>query len=119
MGEDASELREEIEEARGRMGETVDAIAYKADVPARARNAITGTIGNLREARDRARNAAGAVRENPLGILAGAAVAGMVIGLLLPMTELERKRLGPIGEQVRERARQRVKEAISRVMSPS
>jgi ElaB/YqjD/DUF883 family membrane-anchored ribosome-binding protein len=60
MGKDARELREEIDETRGRMGETVDAIAYKADVPSRVGDAIsdrvdavkstiTGTVGNLRD----------------------------------------------------------------------
>ena len=130
MGKDTSELREEIDETRGRMGETVDAIAYKADLPSRARDAITGTVGKLRdragEARDRAREMApdmsdvqeraksigGSVRENPIGVLLGAAAIGFLIGSLLPVTELEQERLGPIGDQLREQAKERVQETI-------
>ncbi len=34
MGKDSSEIRREIEETRARMGDTVEALSYKADVPA-------------------------------------------------------------------------------------
>ena len=37
MGEDPGQIREEIEATRERMSETADALAHKADVPARAR----------------------------------------------------------------------------------
>ncbi len=37
MGEDPSQIREEIEATRDRMAETADALAYKANVPARAK----------------------------------------------------------------------------------
>ena len=33
MGKDSSEIRREIEETRARMGDTVEALSYKADVP--------------------------------------------------------------------------------------
>ncbi len=41
MGEDPAAIREEIEQTRERMGETVDALGYKADVPARAKDSIS------------------------------------------------------------------------------
>jgi hypothetical protein len=54
MGKDASEIRREIEETRARMGDTVEALSYKADVPARAKDAVhdrvesvKGTIGDV------------------------------------------------------------------------
>jgi len=49
MGQEPDEIREEIERTRAEMGETVDAIGYKADVPARAREKVSGTVDNLKE----------------------------------------------------------------------
>lgn len=130
MGKDTDKLREEIDQIRGRMGETVEAIAYKADVPSRIGDAITGTIGNLdgvqRSAKDAAKDAientkgvidtakgaVAAVRENPLGLFFGAAAVGFLIGSLLPGTRLERERLGPIGDQLKEQAKERVQDSI-------
>ena len=37
MGEDPGQIRQEIEATRERMAETADALAYKANVPARAK----------------------------------------------------------------------------------
>ena len=37
MGEDPRAIRSEIEDTRERMGDTVDALAYKADVKSRPR----------------------------------------------------------------------------------
>jgi len=38
MGEDPRAIRSEIEDTRERMGDTVDALAYKADVKSRAKS---------------------------------------------------------------------------------
>lgn len=43
MGKEPDALRREIEETRQRMGETLDALASKADVSARAKDAMTQT----------------------------------------------------------------------------
>ena len=40
MGEDPDRIRREIEATRSEMGETVDALTYKADVKSRARDSI-------------------------------------------------------------------------------
>ena len=44
MGQDPGLIREQIEQTRERMGETVDALGYKADVPARTRESISGRV---------------------------------------------------------------------------
>ena len=41
MGQDPSQLREELEETRARVGEEVDAISYKTDVGARVGDYVT------------------------------------------------------------------------------
>jgi hypothetical protein len=48
VGQDPAAIRQEIERTRAEMSETVEAIGYKADVPARARDAVTGTADAMR-----------------------------------------------------------------------
>jgi ElaB/YqjD/DUF883 family membrane-anchored ribosome-binding protein len=102
------------------MGETVDALGYKADVPARARDSVSGKVDSLKskitgvgstvagatpEARDvkeGAEQAVGIVQENPLGLAIGAAALGFLAGMLVPSTKIEDERIGPIADQVKE-----------------
>jgi gas vesicle protein len=48
MGQDPDEIRQEIERTRAEMGETVEAIGYKADVPSRAKDAVTGKAESVK-----------------------------------------------------------------------
>lgn len=141
MGKDADELRREIAETRERMGDTADAIAYKADVPHRMqdavgdkvdqmKSAITGTVGHARRAvagagqraggmlpdagdvQSGAMNAVNAVRENPLGLFFGMAALGFLIGSLLPATDFERENVGPMVGQLKDRAIDEVQDRI-------
>ena len=41
MGEDPREIERQIEHTREHMGETVEALAYKADVPSRVKESLT------------------------------------------------------------------------------
>lgn len=62
MGKDSSEIRREIEETRDRMGDTVDALAYKADVPNRMKDSISDKVGGVKAAiSDAASKVTGAV----------------------------------------------------------
>ncbi len=137
MGKDPDELRTEIAETRERMGDTADAIAYKADVPNRMqdavgdkvdqmRSAITGTVGQAARAVSRAgdvmpdpgdiqagaMNAVSAVRENPLGMFFGMAAVGFLVGSLVPMTQLENEQLVPMVDDLKERAKSQVQDTI-------
>jgi len=48
MGQDPDEIRQEIEQTRAEMGETVDAIGYKADVPSRAKEKVGEKMDNVK-----------------------------------------------------------------------
>ena len=48
MGQDPEAIRREIEQTRDRMGDTVEAIGYKADVPARTKDKVTGTFSDVK-----------------------------------------------------------------------
>jgi ElaB/YqjD/DUF883 family membrane-anchored ribosome-binding protein len=123
MGKDSSEIRREIDATRARMGDTVEALSYKADVPARVKDAVgdrvetvKGSIGDAlggarravasdaEEVRAAARRGVGIAAENPLGLAIGAAAVGFLAGLLVPVTEYERSTIGPIRDDLLERA---------------
>ena len=145
---DPQVIREEIEVTRARMEDTVEALVYKTDVKARAkdaiaqrterakgvfskmidqtRTAVSGAVSTVRDsvstASERLPSAedarAGmsslgdlAVR-NPLGLAIGALAIGVLIGLLVPVTDVEREQVGPLGERVVERAREAASDAI-------
>lgn len=63
----ADQLRERIERTRGELGQTVDALAAKADVKGRARERVQGVTdtvkGRVGELRDKATGLTGAARE--------------------------------------------------------
>jgi Protein of unknown function (DUF3618) len=192
MGKDSSEIRREIEETRARMGDTVEALGYKADVPSRVKDAVndrvetvkgtisdvvesvkdtvtgaTGKVGSalggakrgvseslsgagdtLRESTGKvgdttnnvrstvqntlsntvgsvtdkvgsvtdklpnpqdvtryARRGVGIVQENPLGLALGALAVGFLAGLAAPVTDLEREKVGPIRDELLDRAK--------------
>ena len=48
MGQDPDQIRQDIEETRAEMSQTVEAIGYKADVPSRAKDKVSETVDNVR-----------------------------------------------------------------------
>ena len=143
MGQDPDAIRQDIEQTRVELSETVEAVGYKADVPSRAkeavsdkvdsvksavsdtatraREAVTGSTGRVAEAppsrgevTQQTRRAAGVARENPLGLAIGAAAVGFLAGLVVPSTRVEDQRLGPVADQVRDRVKATGEEALDR-----
>ena len=183
MGKEPDEIRQEIEETRARMGETVEAIGYKADVPARAREnvqekkdnivqSVTGVkerlVGSIvgtkesvggsmsnagssisdsmssagqsisgagqsiadsgravasrfgeatpsaQDLRQGVQRTAGLAQENPLGLAIGSIAVGFIAGLMVPATRVERQKIGPIADQVVDKARETGQEALDR-----
>lgn len=166
MGKDSSEIRREIEQTRARMGDTVEALGYKADVPSRvkeavhdkvdtvkgtiggvvdgvkdalsgatgkvgtalggAKDTVTGKVGDVTsslsstvtdgvggiagklpstsDVKDVAQRGVGIAAENPLGLALGALAVGFLAGLMTPVTDFEREKVGPIRDDLLERA---------------
>jgi len=123
------------------MSETVEAVGYKADVPSRAKDAVSEKMETVKSkvsdtatrakeavtgATDRAsdatpsrgevkqagRRAAGLAKENPLGLAVGAAAIGFLAGLAVPSTRVEDERLGPMADQVKDRVKETGQEAL-------
>jgi ElaB/YqjD/DUF883 family membrane-anchored ribosome-binding protein len=125
MGKEPSEIREEIEQTRTQMGDTVDALGHKADVKGRAKDniadkrdrlkeRITGTAPDPDEVKQGAKRAVGVAQENPIGLAIGSVAVGFVAGMLVPSTRVEDEKLGPVADQVKEGAKETGQEALER-----
>jgi hypothetical protein len=132
MGQEPSQIRQEIEETRAEMGDTVNALAYKADVKTRMKESISDKRDRLVEqiqgkthklgevtpdsgqAKESAREVVGVAEENPLGLAIGGLAAGFLVGMMLPSSRLEDERVGPIADQVKETAAETAGEAVDR-----
>jgi uncharacterized protein DUF3618 len=143
MGQDPDAIRQDIEDTRAEMSETVEAVGYKADVPSRAKEAVTDKVENMKskvsgtatrakeavvgttsragdatpsrgEVKQRTRQVAGIARENPLGLTIGAAALGFLAGLAVPSTRVENERLGPVADQVKDKVKETGQEALDR-----
>lgn len=130
MGQDPREIRQDIEQTRAEMGDTVEALGYKADVPGRARDrvqtmkdkvtgkahgvgdTVSGATPDSEQVKQGARQAVGMAQENPLGLAIGAAAVGFVAGLMVPSTRVENERIGPVADQIKEKARETGQEAL-------
>jgi len=130
MGQDPEVIRREIEETRERMGETVEALGYKADVPSRTKEAVTGKVTSVKEritgaagsvneatpstgdVKQAARKSAGVAQENPLGLAIGSIAIGFLAGMLIPSTQVENEKLGPVADQVKDQAQATASEAL-------
>jgi gas vesicle protein len=139
---EADLIREGIEESRSRMGETVEAIGYKADVKSRVKESITdkkdAVVGTIASGKDTLVGSAdslvqkvtgampdtdqvkqgaqkvGVSKENPLGLAIGGAAVGFLAGLLLPSTRVEDEKLGQVSDQVMDRVKETGQDALHR-----
>ena len=143
MGQDPDAIRQDIAQTRSEMSETVEAVGYKADVPSRAKEAVSdkvetvkskvsdtatrakqavaGTTSRVGEATpgrgqvtQQTRRAAGLAKENPLGLAIGAAALGFLAGLAAPSTRVEDEKLGRVSDQVMDKVKETGQEALDR-----
>ena len=143
MGQDPNQIRQDIEDTRAEMSETVEAIGYKADVPSRAKDKVSDTVDNVKnkvsgtatrakeavtgttsrvgdaapsggEVKQQAKRAVGLAQENPLGLAVGAAALGFLAGLAVPSTRMENQRLGRVADQVKGKVKETGQEALDR-----
>lgn len=141
MVERSEVIRGDIEQTRAEMGDTLDALGYKADVPARTRGwigrkrqRVTGACGTgmskvsgaadsvvtrvsgTAPTSNQVQSGAGRMKDtaesNPLGLaLAGAAV-GFLAGLFAPSSGVENEKLGPMSDELKSKAAEAGQEAV-------
>jgi ElaB/YqjD/DUF883 family membrane-anchored ribosome-binding protein len=82
VGEDPDRIRREIEQTRAEMGETVDALGYKTDVKARAKDSIQdkkeSVMGVASSAKERLVGAGTSAKDSVVG--AGGSAKDSVVG---------------------------------------
>jgi Protein of unknown function (DUF3618) len=142
MGETPDEIRSEIERTRERMGDTVEALGYKADVKSRVkesvgnrkdalvdkvsdgRDAVVGgadslvsRVGGIVPDGEQVKGGAakvGVSKENPLGLTIAGAALGFIVGTLLPKTNVENQKLGEMSDQMTDKVKEAGQEALER-----
>jgi gas vesicle protein len=136
-------IRTDIEQTRAEMGDTLDALGYKANVPARTkgwvarkRDAVTGACGTgiskvsgatdsmvsrmsgvgptAGQAQAGASRMKDTAERNPLGLTIAGAAVGFVAGLFAPSTRIEDEKLGPVSDQVKSQAVDAGQDALDR-----
>jgi hypothetical protein len=131
MGQTPNDIRQEIEETRGRMGVTVEAIGHRADDKTRIKGSVnskkdavvggvdsvvsrvTGIVPDGEEMKTGARKV-GVSSENPLGLAIAGAAAGFIVGTLIPSTQIEDEKVGQLSDQVGEKAKEAGQEVLDR-----
>ena len=132
MGQEPGRIREEIEETRGRMSDTVDQLASKADVPTRVKESFAdkrerltrqmrGTASRVDQAtpgaedvRQGAQQAVGVAQENPIGLALGGVAVGFLTGMMIPSTRVEDERLGEFSDSIKDQAKETGGEVLER-----
>jgi hypothetical protein len=143
MGQDPDAIRQDIEQTRAEMSDTVEAVGYKADVPSRAKEAVSEKVENVKskvsdtatrakeavvgtasragdatpstgEVKQKTRQVAGMAKENPLGLAIGAVAIGFLAGLAVPSTRIEDEKLGPVADTVKDKVKETGQEALDR-----
>jgi len=129
MGQGTGEIRQGIEQTRARVGDEVEALAYKTDVGARlddyvdekkeavtskvrgATGAVASAASTVVPSKQRMRDTA---KSNPLGLVIGGAAVGFVAGLLLPSTRLEDEHMGEMATEIKDAAKEVGQDAFER-----
>ena len=130
MGQDPDTIRREIEQTRERMGETVEALGYKADVPSRTKEKVSGTFTGVKDrivgaadsvnestpstgdVKQAAQRGASVAQENPLGLALGSVAVGFVAGMLIPATRVEDEKLGEASDAAIEKVKETGQDAL-------
>src|ERR1041385_2958555 len=121
MGQEPEAIRADIERTREEMGDTVDALGYKADVKSRAKDRIsetkdrlTGKVSDVTPDGQQVKRAAGVAQENPLGLAIGGVAVGFIAGMLIPSSRVEDEKIGPMADQVKDQLKETGQEAVER-----
>src|SRR4051794_15782837 len=94
------------------MSDTVEAIGYKANVPARTKgwvagkkdamaSRISGVTPDGQAVKNRSLRLKEIAEQNPLGLAAAGVAVGVIGGLFAPSTRVEDEKLGPMADQVK------------------
>ena len=95
-------VKEKIVGAGSSVGDSVSGVG----------GSVSDATPDAEQVKHQARRAVGVAQSNPLGLAIGAVAVGFVAGLLIPSTRVEDEKLGPVADDVKERAKQTGQEAL-------
>jgi gas vesicle protein len=95
-------VKEKIVGAGSSVGDSVSGVG----------GSVSDATPDAEQVKQHARRAVGVAQSNPLGLAIGAVAVGFVAGLLIPSTRVEDEKLGPVADDVKERAKQTGQEAL-------
>ncbi len=104
MGQSPDQIKKQIEKTKSDIGATVSALQTSA--AATASDVTKGVALSIDDLGNKAGDATASLAakqpklSDPTPLLVASAIAGFVAGFLAPMSEFERKRLGPVGAEV-------------------
>ena len=81
-----------------------------------AGDSVTSTVSertpDAEQVKYKARQAKSVAQQNPLGLAIGSVAVGFLAGMLIPSTNVEDQKLGPIADDVRDKVRETGQEAL-------
>jgi hypothetical protein len=123
----AANLKEAVSEKAGSVVSSIkDGAGSAAEGVGSAASSVSGGVGSAASSvtggvssaassvKQGAVKTASVARDNPLGLAIGAAAAGFLVGLVIPITRKEDEQLGPVADTVKEKAVETGREAIDR-----
>jgi ElaB/YqjD/DUF883 family membrane-anchored ribosome-binding protein len=126
MDQERDQIRE-VEDARRRVADDVRNVAENANVVERAKETAqnkmddmrTGMNQRVQQARDKLIDARDQMQrispsDNPIGMLIAGAAVGFLIGLAMPVTRFESERIGPLAQDMKDKARAARNEVVRR-----
>lgn len=95
-----------------------DSISGAGQSVAESGRAVATHVGEAtpsgQDLRQGAQRTAGLAQENPLGLAIGSLAVGFIAGLMVPATRVERQKIGPVADQVMDKAKETGQEALDR-----
>ena len=93
-------------------GEALTGAGTQVKSAAQSAVAATKNLASSRSPHEAAGGLRSAIVENPLGAVVGALAAGFLVGLAFPVTDIEREKVGPLGDTLRDSAQTTANEVV-------
>ena len=97
-------VKEKIVGAGSSVGDSVSSVG----------GSVSDKTPDAEQVKHQAKRAVGVAQSNPLGLAIGSVAVGFIAGMLIPSTRVEDEKLGPVADDVKDRAKQTGQEALER-----
>ncbi len=101
-----------VQAAKDSGGEMLADAGTKVKDAAQGVRSATGRLASSRSPQSAATNLRSVVVSNPLGATIGALAAGFLVGMAFPVSDIERDKVGPLGETLTNSAKATANELV-------